>query len=82
MPPKKKPRRDISGLKNQPKKLTTDSSHTNEPMSCASDTAAPPVLPDPRINNDADDEEWMPNLPFNSNKPMWNDEESEDDIDN
>jgi hypothetical protein len=30
MPPKKKLRRDISGLKNQPK-LTTDSSHTNEP---------------------------------------------------
>ena len=43
MPPKKKPRRDISGLKNQPK-VTTDSSHTNEAMSCASDTAAPPVL--------------------------------------
>jgi len=38
-------------------------------------------LPDPRIDNDADDEEWMPNLPFDSNKPMWNDEESEDDID-
>jgi len=37
MPLKKKPRRDISGLKNQPK-LTKDSSHTNEPMSCASDT--------------------------------------------
>jgi hypothetical protein len=34
MPPKKKLRRDISGLKNQPK-LTTDSSHTNEPMSSA-----------------------------------------------
>jgi hypothetical protein len=29
MPPKKKLKRDISGLKNQPK-LTTDSSHTNE----------------------------------------------------
>ena len=83
MPPKKKPRRDISGLKNQPK-VTTDSSHTNEAMSCASDTAAPPVLrlsPDPRIDNDAEDEEWMPNLLFDSNKPMWNDEESEDDID-
>jgi hypothetical protein len=35
-----------------------------------------------RIDNDADDEEWMPNwhLPFDSNKPMWNDE-SEDGID-
>ena len=31
-------------------KLTTDSSHTNEPISCASDTA-----PDPRIDNDAND---------------------------
>jgi len=49
--------------------------------SCTLDTAAPPVSPDPRINNDADDEEWTPNLPFNSNKPMWNDEESEGDID-
>ena len=39
------------------------------------------MSPDPRINNDADDEEWMPNLPFNSNKPMWNDDESEGDID-
>jgi len=39
------------------------------------------VSPDPWINNDADDEEWTPNLPFNSNKPMWNDEESEGDID-
>ena len=27
------------------------------------------------------DEEWTPNLPFDSNKPMWNDEESEDNID-
>ena len=26
-------------------------------------------------------EEWTPNLPFDSNKPMWNDEESEGDID-
>ena len=56
-------------------------SQTNEPMSCASDTAAPLVSPDPRIDNDADDEEWMPNLLFDSNKPMWNDEESEDNID-
>ena len=50
MPPKKKPRRDISGLKNQPK-LTRDSFHTNEPMS---DTAASPVSPDPSswIDND------------------------------
>ena len=49
MPPKKKPRCDISGLKNQPK-VTTDSSQINEPMSCASNNA---VLPDPWINNDA-----------------------------
>ena len=54
MPPKKKPRRIISGLRNQPK-LTRI---LNEPMSCASDNA---VLLDPRINNDADDEEWTPN---------------------
>ena len=33
MPPKKKPRRDISGLKNQPK-LATDSSHINEHPRC------------------------------------------------
>ena len=77
MPPKKKPRCDISGLKNQPK-LTTDSSQINEPMSCASDNR---VLPDPLIDNDADDEEWTPNLPINSNKLMWNDEESEDNFD-
>ena len=38
-------------------------------------------MPDPRINNDADGEDWTPNLQFDSNKPMWNDEESEDDID-
>ena len=49
-------------------------------MSCGSDTAVPPVSSDPRIDNDADDEEWMPNLPFDSNKLMWNDEESEHDI--
>jgi hypothetical protein len=42
MLPKKKPRRDISGRKNQPK-LTTDSSYTNEPMLCGSDTAVPPL---------------------------------------
>jgi hypothetical protein len=43
----------------------------------------PPVSPDHWINNlnDADDEEWVPNQPFDSNKPMWNDEKSEDDID-
>ena len=41
----------------------------------------PPLMsPDSWINNDADDEEWTPNLPFDS-KPMWNDEELEDDID-
>ena len=50
MPPKKKPRHDISGLKNQPR-LTTYSSQINEPMSCASDNA---VLPDPWIDNDAE----------------------------
>ena len=51
----------------------------NKPMTCASDTTAPPVSPDPQINNNTDDEEWTPNLPFDSNKPMWNDKESEDD---
>ena len=81
MPPKKKPRHDISGLKKQPK-LTTDSCHImNKPMTCASDTTAPPVSPDPQINNNTDDEEWTPNLPFDSNKPVWNDKESEDNID-
>ena len=75
MPPKRKLKRDISGLKNQ-LKLTTNSSRTNEPMSCGPDTVAPPaVSPDLRIDNGADVEEWMPNLPFDSNKPMWNDEE-------
>ena len=46
MPPKKKPRRDISGLT----LLTTDSSHTNELISCRSDTAVPPVSPDPSVD--------------------------------
>ena len=50
-------------------------------MTCASDTTAHPVLPDPQINNNTDDEEWTPNLPFDSNKPVWNDKESEDNID-
>ena len=45
-------------------------------MSCGPDTVAPlAVSPDLQIDNDADVEEWMPNLPFDSNKPMWNDEE-------
>ncbi|KIK02027.1 hypothetical protein K443DRAFT_6441 [Laccaria amethystina LaAM-08-1] len=33
MSPKKKPRRNISGLRNQPKWMA-DSSHTDEPMPC------------------------------------------------
>ena len=54
MPPERKLKRDISGLKNQ-QKLTTNSSRTNEPMSCGPDTVAPPVVsPDLRIDNDAD----------------------------
>jgi hypothetical protein len=28
------------------------------------------VPPDPWIGNDADDEEWTPNLSFDSNKPI------------
>ena len=81
MPPKKKPRRNISGLRNQPK-LTTDSSHTDGPMPCAPN-AAPTVLPDLPIDNDLDDvdDEWIPNVQLDSNKPLWNGEESGDDID-
>ena len=73
MPLKRKLKRDISVLKNQ-QKLTTNYSCTNELMSCGPDTVAPPaVSPDLWIDNGANIEEWMPNLPFDSNKPMWND---------
>ena len=79
--PKKKPKRNISGLRFQPKSATV-SSHTDEPMPCAL-SATSTVLPDPQIDNNTDDvdEEGIPNLQLDSNKPMWNGEESEDDID-
>ena len=43
------------------------------------------ILPDPQIDNidspDDADGEWIPNIQLDSNKPVWNGEESEDDID-
>ena len=79
MPPKKKAKRNISGLRNQPKS-TADSSHTEELSSCGPDFRGSAMLPDPQIDKDADDEEWTPNMQFDSNKPAWDGDESEDEI--
>ncbi|KIK04074.1 hypothetical protein K443DRAFT_4890 [Laccaria amethystina LaAM-08-1] len=49
MPPKKKPRCNISGLRNQPKSMA-DSSHTDEPMPCV-----PNAEPMTAINQCQDD---------------------------
>ena len=81
MPPKKKPKRNISGLLNQ--RTTTpaivDVSHEEAAPSKSSS-----VQPDgPNLNiedkNDEPDEEWVPNIKFDSNKVKWNDELSSDD---
>ena len=75
MPPKKKPKRNISGLLNQKTTIPAiDVSH---------ESRNPSTQPDPNIDdeNDEPDEEWVPNLKFDSNKVKWNDESgSEDDI--
>ena len=70
MPPKKKPKHNISGLLNQTWRTTI-------PLIDVSHEDAINVDDE----NDELDEEWVPNLKFDSNKVKWNDESgSEDDI--
>ena len=38
------------------------------------------LLPDPQTDNDVNNEEWTPNVQFDSSKLIWDDEELEDDI--
>ena len=75
MPPKKKPKCNISGLLNQRTTIPAiDVSHEE-----AIPSRSPSMQPDDE--NDEPDEEWVPNLQFDSNKVKWNDElGSEDDI--
>ena len=80
MPPKKKPKRNISGLLNQ--RTTTpaiDVSH--EEAAPSKSSSAQPDGPNLNIEdkNDEPDEEWVPNIKFDSNKVKWNDELSSDD---
>ena len=71
MPPKKKPKRNISGLHNQ--KMTIP----------VIDTSHEDVIPSstqPNLNTDSEpDEEWVPNVDFDSNKVKWDDESGSDD---
>jgi hypothetical protein len=81
MPPKKKPKRNISGLLNQRTTIPAiDVSHGEDAIL---PSRSPSMRPDLNIDdeNDEPDEEWVPNLKFDSNKVKWNDEsDSEDDI--
>jgi hypothetical protein len=71
---KKKSKRNIAGLRNQPKSTPHIESMNAVPNSGS-----------PRVSNEqtdsADEEEWCPNLQFDSYKPDWNASDTEDDID-
>lgn len=72
---KKKSKRNITGLQNQSKSV---SSHVE------STDATPQIsgLSDAQIEQaDLDEEEWCPNLQFDSSKPNWDASDTEDDID-
>jgi hypothetical protein len=60
-------------------KPTTDVSHTDEPI-CGPGVGTSHT-PDPPIDNDVDDEEWVPNMQFDSSRPVCDGEESDGDID-
>jgi len=71
---KKKSKRNITGLRNQPKLAP----HI-ESMDAVSNSGSPQV---PNEQTDlTDEEEWCPNLQFDSYKPDWNASDTEDDID-
>ena len=74
MPPKKKVKRNISGLLNQRQAIIV--SHEDARAS----STQPDLISDDE--NVGPDEEWVPNVNFDSNKVKWDDESgSEDDID-
>lgn len=72
---KKKSQRNITGLRNQSK---------SAPSHVKSTDAVPQISgsSDAQIEQtDSDEEEWCPNLQFDSSKPDWDASDTEDDID-
>ena len=75
---KKKSKQNITGLQNQPKLAPSHVESTDfvPPISGSSDT-----LQNSNGQPDSDEEEWCPNLQFDSSKPDWDASDTEDDID-
>ncbi|EDR06554.1 uncharacterized protein LACBIDRAFT_300092 [Laccaria bicolor S238N-H82] len=82
MPPKKKVKRNISGLRNQ-SKPTTGVSHTDSEPICGPrvETSHTPDLLIDNDLDDVDDEEWVPNVHVDSSRPVCDGVESDGDID-
>jgi len=78
-----KKKRNITGLRNQPKLTPSLIASTDAPpisnsdLPQSSDAQLEAADPDP----DRDEEEWCPNLQFDSCKPDWDASDTEDDID-
>jgi hypothetical protein len=72
-----KKKRNITGLRNQPKSTPSHVESTDVPPISNSDL---PQSSDAQAA-DPDEEEWCPNLQFDSCKPEWDASDTEDDID-
>jgi hypothetical protein len=79
MPPKKKLKCNISGLRNQSSRIDPSHADHNHQIQ-GSLVVGESSPPDPQIDNDVNDKEWTPNVQFDSSKLIWDDEASEDDI--
>jgi hypothetical protein len=72
-----KKKRNITGLRNQPKLAPSHVKHTDLPPRIFNFDSSDVQATDP----DSDEEEWCPNLQFDSCKPEWDASDTEDDVD-
>lgn len=72
-----KKKRNITGLRNQPK-LTP--SHVEQPIQIRSNLDLPESSDAQATDPELDEEEWCPNLQFDSSKVEWDASDTEDDV--
>ncbi|KIJ96421.1 hypothetical protein K443DRAFT_10648 [Laccaria amethystina LaAM-08-1] len=72
-----KKKRNITGLRNQPKLAPSHVKHTDLPPRISHLDSSNVQATD----TDSDEEEWCPNLQFDSCKPEWDASDTEDDVD-
>ena len=75
----KKSKKNITGPQNQP--IIPSHAENTDAVSLISGSLDTPCVSNVQADLDLDEEEWSPNLQFNSSKPNWDASDTEDDID-